>query len=233
MAVAEGIDAAVEVGLEGELFAAVVVALDAIQRQGAVFFRTATGAAAAGKRGVALFGTGAFVVEFAADAPVVVEVVFEFEEGALFAVFAFVPVGAKVGFARQAQVAVVFGERQAVRVGGVVLVLVEAADGEFGVFAELFVEDAVESRPLLPSTSRLKLSSRSPTATTRPRTPQSLFSVPEASPVARTLPKRSTMASARSWVSSVGFLRTALMVPPGSLLVWVRPVAPRTTSMWS
>ena len=89
-------------------------------------------------------GVGAFVVEFAADAPVVVDFVFEFEEGAAFAEFAFVPVGAEEGFARQAQVAAVFREWQAVRVGGVVLVLVVAAEGEFGVVAQFLVEYAVE-----------------------------------------------------------------------------------------
>ena len=47
MAVAEGVEAAVEVGLEGELFAAVVVVFDAIERQGAVFFRAAAEFAAA------------------------------------------------------------------------------------------------------------------------------------------------------------------------------------------
>ena len=49
VAVAEGVEAAVEVGLEGELFAAVVVVFDAIERQGAVFFRAAAEFAAAGE----------------------------------------------------------------------------------------------------------------------------------------------------------------------------------------
>ena len=74
-----------------------VVVFDAIERQGAVFFRAAAGFAAARERGVVLSGIGAFVVEFAADAPVVVDFVFEFEEGAAFAEFAFVPVGAEEG----------------------------------------------------------------------------------------------------------------------------------------
>ena len=112
------------------------------------------------------------------------------------------------------------------------LVLVVATEGEFGVVAQFLVEYAVEQAV---AAINVALEAVVVFADGNDAATQAPWFVQRAGDV----------ASGAHFVETVGngvgadlgvvgrFLRTALMVPPGSLFAWVSPVAPRTTSMWS
>ena len=111
-------------------------------------------------------------------------------------------------------------------------VVVGSAQGQGGVIAESFVQDAVKDLFVaihVVAEGVVAFQGADDSAA------QAVFfvRVPEKSPLVRTLPKRSTCPSMLRRLSAVGRLRMTLMLPPGSLAAFFRPVAPRTTSMRS
>ena len=140
----QGLEGTVDVGLEGQLVARMVVTLDAIQRQQAVCADTAPQAARTGQRCILLHRERAPVVHLHVQVPVVVQVVIHLHEGVLLAIAPFVPAHAQEGVTRQAQVAAGGRQRQAVGIGRILLVLQQTTQRHAGAIPEGLVQHPVE-----------------------------------------------------------------------------------------
>ena len=142
--VPQGLEGAVDVGLEGELVAGMVVALDAIQRQHAICGDATAQTAGAGQRRILLHRECAPVIDLHVQVPVVVQVMVQLHEGVLLAIAPFVPAHAQEGVTRQAQIAAGGRQRQAVGIGRVLLVLQQTAQRHAGAIPEGLVQHPIE-----------------------------------------------------------------------------------------
>ena len=171
------------------------------------------------------------VIQFAVEIPIIVDGVIEFGKNIRLFVFFAVPVGAKITLGGQVEIEAAT-HRYTVEIRRFLCRLVHTAKGEGGAVAKVGFQYAVEGTVV---TRVFFLPVFVAASDADDATAQGLRLVETAGEIASayTLPKRSACRLALACVAAVGFLRTALMVPPGSPLDWVSPVAPRTTSMWS
>ena len=231
---AKGIEFTAEGILPSDVVALIFVTLNVFAgtRQFAVFFNAGKFATGIADEGKLFIGFGVNVIQFAVEIPMVIDGVIEFGKNIRLFVFFAVSVGAKITLGGQVEIEAAT-HRYAVEIRRFLRALVHSAEAEGGAVAKVGFQYAVEGAVV---TRVFFLPVFVAAGNANDATAQGLRLVETAGEIASapyTLPKRSACRLALACVAAVGFLRTALMVPPGSPLDWVSPVAPRTTSMWS
>ena len=143
---AQRLEGAIQVGLEGQLVAGMVVTLDVVHRQRAGGADATAHGTGTRQRGVLGHRMGLPVVQLGIEVPVVVQVVVQLDEGVPLAIAALVPVHAQELVSGQVGIGVVVGHRQAVGVRCVVRVVHQSAHGEARAIAQRLVGHAIEQR---------------------------------------------------------------------------------------
>ena len=228
---AKGIEFTAEGILPGDVVATIFITLDVFAgtRQFAVFFNAGKFATGIADEGKLFIRFSVNVIQFAVEIPIIVDGVIEFGKNIRLFVFFAVPVGAEIGFCRQFEVKAVT-HRHAVEIWRFLCRLVHAAKGEGGAVAEVGFQHAVEGT-VVTCMFFLVVFIAAGNADDAPA--QGLRLVETAGEVAGAVhfAEAVSLQAGRGLRRCGRFLRTALIVPPGSPLDWVRPVAPRTTSM--